>query len=376
MTLTISSAFDGGNIRVTAARPDGFDLEIAADAGSDFYQWFYFRLTGAAEQPVTLRITNCAGSAYPNGWPDYRACMSADRDEWLRVPTTYEDGVLTIRVTPPTDSVWFAYFAPYTMERHHDLIASVAVLEGVQYRSLGKSLDGADIDYLQIGDGPLQCWLYGRQHPGEPMAEWWMEGVLEKLTDDTDPVSRRLRDRFTFHIVPNMNPDGTRRGHLRTNAIGVNLNREWHDPTTERSPEVLCVRDLMDETGVDFAIDVHGDEAIPYNFLAGFEGIPSLRDEQQRLYTLYADTLARVTPDFQTRHGYGVVPRGQANLSMSTTQLAERFNCVSMTLEMPFKDNADLPDEDYGWSSDRSRLLGLACLDALHMIADQLPVKG
>ena len=376
MTLSISSAFDGGNIRVAAARPDGFDLEIVKDAGSDFYQWFSFRLTGGAEQPVTLRITNCAGSAYPNGWPDYRACMSADRDEWLRVPTTYEDGVLTIRATPPTDSVWFAYFAPYTMERHHDLIASVAVLEGVQYRSLGKSLDGADIDYLQIGDGPLQCWLYGRQHPGEPMAEWWMEGALEKLTDDADPVSRRLRDRFTFHIVPNMNPDGTRRGHLRTNAVGVNLNREWHDPSAERSPEVLCVLNLMDETGVDFAIDVHGDEAIPYNFLAGFEGIPSLKEDQQRLYALYADTLARVTPDFQTRHGYGVVPRGQANLSMSTTQLAERFGCVSMTLEMPFKDNADLPDEDYGWSSDRSRLLGLACLDALHALADQLPVKG
>ena len=37
-------------------------------------------------------------------------------------------------------------------------------------------------------------------------------------------------------------------------------------------------------------------------------------------------------------------------MSMSTTQLAERFGCVSMTLEMPFKDNFDLPDEVYGWS--------------------------
>ena len=38
----------------------------------------------------------------------------------------------------------------------------------------------------------------------------------------------------------------------------------------------------MDETGVDFAMDVHGDEAIPANFLAGFEGIPSLTDDQLR----------------------------------------------------------------------------------------------
>ncbi len=35
-----------------------------------------------------------------------------------------------------------------------------------------------------------------------------------------------------------MNPDGTWRGHLRTNAVGSNLNREWAEPTLERSPEV------------------------------------------------------------------------------------------------------------------------------------------
>ena len=39
--------------------------------------------------------------------------------------------------------------------------------------------------------------------------------------------------------VPNMNPDGSYRGHLRTNASGANLNREWKNPTLERSPEVM-----------------------------------------------------------------------------------------------------------------------------------------
>lgn len=38
--------------------------------------------------------------------------------------------------------------------------------------------------------------------------------------------------------MPNMNPDGSIRGHLRTNAKGANLNREWKEPTEERSPEV------------------------------------------------------------------------------------------------------------------------------------------
>ena len=55
---------------------------------SDFYQWFYFRLAGAAGRDVTLRITNCAGSAYPNGWPDYKGVMSLDREEWIRIQDT------------------------------------------------------------------------------------------------------------------------------------------------------------------------------------------------------------------------------------------------------------------------------------------------
>ena len=92
-----------------------------------------------------------------------------------------------------------------------------------------------------------------------------------------------------------MNPDGSRRGHLRTNAAGVNLNREWHAPSAEKSPEVLCVRNAMDETGVDFAMDVHGDEAIPANFLAGFEGIPSLdRPPAQAVQPVRRDARAAV----------------------------------------------------------------------------------
>ncbi|HWH17357.1 MAG TPA: M14-type cytosolic carboxypeptidase [Allosphingosinicella sp.] len=372
MNLSISSAFDGGNIRLVAIEGNRIDLEIEHDHQSDFYQWFYFRLTGAAGQGVELRLLNCAGSAYPHGWPGYRACMSNDREYWERVDSSYDDGVLTIRVTPSANSVWFAYFAPYTMERHHDLVAAVADDPAVEYRSLGQTLDGQELDYFRLGEGPLQIWLYARQHPGETMAEWWMEGALEKLLDDSEPVTRRLRERATFHVVPNMNPDGSKRGHLRTNAAGVNLNREWHDPTPERSPEVLYVRNEMDRTGVDFAMDIHGDEAIAANFLAGFEGIPSWTREQQGLFDRFSDELVRLSPDFQTEKGYEIPAPGKANMSMSTAQLAERFGAVSMTLEMPFKDNDDLPDEAEGWSPDRSRALARSCLDALHAILPEL----
>jgi murein tripeptide amidase MpaA len=43
-----------------------------------------------------------------------------------------------------------------------------------------------------------------------------------------------------------------------------------------------------------------------------------------------------------------------------------------MTLEMPFKDNADLPDSEHGWSPERCRKLGAANLDAMLALVDRL----
>lgn len=347
-------------------------LHIRRDRESEFAQWFFFRVTGAEGQALTLNITNIADTAYVDGWPDYQARVSEDREEWRQAETSATGDTLTIHYTPETNSAWFAYFAPYSMERHHDLIAWAACQPGVDYELLGLTLEGRPMDYLRVGTGAKQVWLYARQHPGETMAEWWMEGMLERLLDEEDSVARLLRQNATFHIVPNMNPDGSYRGHLRTNYAGVNLNREWADPTAERSPEVLCVRNKMDETGVDFAMDVHGDEAIPAVFIAGFEGIPSHNLAKQALFEQYKTLLAARTPDFQTAKGYPVSGEGKANLTMSTNQVAERFGAVSMTLEMPFKDNDDCPDRDHGWSPARSMQLGKDCLAVLAEIIDEI----
>ena len=362
MSLSINAAFDSGNIRLVAIDGDRVDLEIVKDHQSDFFQWFYFRIAGASGRRLTFRILNAGGSAYPFGWPGYKARVSTDRRTWTMVETRYADGVLEFDWAGDETLAWFAYFAPYTMEQHADLIARIAARPGVTHRELGTTLDGQAIDYLRIGSGPKPVWLYARQHPGESMAEYWMDGALDWLTS---PAAAPLLAAATVHVVPNMNPDGTRRGHLRTNAAGVNLNREWHSPTPDRSPEVLCVRNAMDETGVAFAMDVHGDEAIAANFIAGFEGVPSWREDRGALFTEFGRRLAAHTPDFQTELGYARTAPGRANLSMSTNQLAERFGAVSVTLEMPFKDHDANPDPAHGWSPERSAALGVACLEVL-----------
>ncbi|WP_019615743.1 M14 family metallopeptidase [Psychromonas ossibalaenae] len=374
--MHINSNFDGGNIRcLKCEHPSDIELEINKDHNSDFYQWFYFRLTGAEGLDCTLKITNAANASYTSGWQGYHAVASYDKEYWFRVPTTYKDGILQIDHIPEYQSVYYAYFAPYSTERCADFIGWAINDDKVQLKTLGQTLDGQDLDQLIIGTpepGKKKIWVQARQHPGETMASWWMEGFVLRLLDENDPVSRALLEQAVFYIVPNMNPDGSRRGHLRTNAAGANLNREWLEPSMESSPEVYLVREQMHQVGVDFCLDVHGDEALPYNFIAGAEGIPGWNDTLAKLQHSFANTLMQVNPDFQMEKGYDIDKPGEANMTVCTNYIAQTFNCPAVTLEMPFKDTIETPQPLQGWSPERSTKLGASSIDALYAVAADL----
>lgn len=374
--MKITCNFDSGNIEVLAATaPDQIKLAIKKDHQSDFYQWFHFRLHTDSFEPHVMTITNAGQSAYPKGWAGYQAVASYDRETWFRVDTEFDGQNLIIRHYPEAESCYFAYFAPYSYERHQDLLSFAQNSGWAQLVDLGNTLDGRDMSMLIVGEpapGKKKIWITARQHPGETMAEWFVEGLLDRLLDEDDGVARELLAKAVFYIVPNMNPDGSVRGHLRTNAAGVNLNREWATPSLEKSPEVYLVREKMLEVGVDMFLDIHGDENLPYNFVAGAEGVPSYNDKMAALETAFKQALLLVTPEFQDVYGYDKDAPGQANLTIGSTWVAEQFQCLAYTFEMPFKDNANLPDDVYGWSDVRSMKLGADTLLAVRAVVDSL----
>jgi murein tripeptide amidase MpaA len=204
------------------------------------------------------------------------------------------------------------------------------------------------------------------------MAEWFVEGMLERLTDAADPIARRVLERAVVYVVPNMNPDGSVRGNLRTNAAGANLNREWLSPSRERSPEVFCVRAAMQATGVDAFLDVHGDEALPYVFTDGNERLPTYSPRMAALERGFTDALKAANPDFQTVHGYPPDKESKVNLTVASKWVGSTYGGLALTLEMPFKDNADLPDPVRGWSGARSKRLGADTLTALYAMLPSL----
>ena len=68
--------------------------------------------------------------------------------------------------------------------------------------------------------------ILARQHPGETMASYVMQGVIDFLISDHEKA-QYLRNHVVFKIIPMLNPDGVIHGHYRTSLSGADLNRRW-----------------------------------------------------------------------------------------------------------------------------------------------------
>lgn len=362
--MHISSCFQGGSIEIANIniKKGEIDLKLQKDTKADFSQWFYFRLQGAKDQAVTIRIINAGESTYHKAWANYQTCYSYDRELWSRnEATTYDGKVLTIKITPEFNDIYFAYFAPYSWERHLDLINDCQFSSRMQVAHLGQSSLGLDMNMIQVGNVSPQkqkIWIIARQHPSETMGEWFMEGLIERLLNEEDSTVTALLEQATLYLVPNMNPDGTILGHTRTNGKGFDLNRQWQAANPNESPEVYHVKEKMLETGVDLFFDIHGDEAIPYLFVAGCEGNPHYDKKHQAAEERFKQLFAKLVPEFQDEQGYDKDTSGQANLALAANYIGETYRCLSYTVEMPFKDTDNIPHPGFGWSPERARILG------------------
>jgi murein tripeptide amidase MpaA len=368
MSIKISQNFDAGAIEVVSALDvENIQLNLRQDSNAEFMQWFYFRLQGARDQDACIRILNAGAATYPDGWENYRAVASYDRENWFRVETEFDGKVMTIKHTPETDSVYYAYFEPYSWERHLALLGSVAQSEQVRVEDLGNTVDGRDLNVVVVGNPSAEkkVWIIARQHPGETMAEWLVEGTLNALLDLANPIARAILDKAVLYIVPNMNPDGSVRGNLRTNAAGANLNREWMAPSIETSPEVYYVKKKIEEVGCDLFLDIHGDEGLPYVFVAGSEMLEGFSEKQKQEQDAFVQSFCAASPDFQTQFGYEASKYNEDLLKLASKYVGHTFKCVSLTLELPFKDNANMPDLEVGWDGARSMKLGEAMLQPI-----------
>jgi murein tripeptide amidase MpaA len=367
--VRVDTDLEGAKIEIVEAKSPG-RVHVAVPPDRDhprFRQWFHFGLRGVKGARVAVTIDNAGACTWAKAFAGYDVCASYDGLAWFRVPTKVKpDGAVSFSLESKRDGVRFAYFAPWTSDRLAAQVLRARRSRRGEVRILGQTPLGSPFPMLRFGrldGGGKSVFVVAQQHPGEHQAGWFVEGFVDRLLRN-DRVARAVLADATVSLVPRMNPDGVALGNHRTNAADLDLNRQWQSPEAG-APEVAWVREEMARRGVDLFLDVHGDEMIPHVFLQGADGIPKRTPRLAALEKGFVAAVLAATPDFQTTHGYGVDPPGKANLAIGTNWVAETYDCLSFTLEMPFKDHLDRPDPKRGWSPERSKALGGAFVEAI-----------
>lgn len=114
-----------------------------------------------------------------------------------------------------------------------------------------------------------------RQHPGEAVGSWMMEGLINQLSE------RKGLDYITWVVVPMVNIDGVILGNNRTGVLGHDFNRNWaadEMSLTKNSklfPEIFSIVTLVKslkrkyQRKVKLFIDLHGHSSQPNVFTYG-----------------------------------------------------------------------------------------------------------
>ena len=332
--MPIDSAFECGNIVVQSETIADAALTIRPDTNADYFQWFYFKDTPQIGVEKTYRIYNASSASYPAAWAEYDALASYDEVTWFRVPSQYDGTHFMWTLKPEQNSVSFVFFPPYRAQRRADLIAEVSGQSHVTHRELGKTLEDRPLDLLVFGDEARtdvkQIWIIGRQHAGEPMAEFATEGMIRRLADEADSVVQKVLEQATVYIVPNTNPDGSAAGNLRANPAGIDLNRAWH-ARDRNTPEITCILYAMQDKGVDYFLDIHGDEARPYLWFIS-PGNPQHMHVQKGFEAHLAQTFKEIQPP-PSEIIEGVMPEK----GLAINHIAKLYDCPAWVVELPFK---------------------------------------
>ena len=327
--LHFDSRFECGNLdKVVMVSEDEYDLYLRSDTNTTWhYQWFFFAVANIKrERKVRFNLVNCSrnNTLFEQGMrPVGRVGESG---HWERVGENlkYEASKLNPLLkkgkfmmlsfeydfSGTETTMYFAESEPYSYTQLLTLIADLRKLSPtlITRSALCKTIGGIEVPLLTVTNSTVAeaCKKFiivtGRVHPSETVASWKMDGFLRFLCSN-ETEAELLRERFTFKIVPMLNPDGVVSGNSRTSLTGEDLNRQFSSPDASLYPVNTSILQLVDslvakgKNRVLCYVDLHGHSKRKGAFMYG-PYFP-LHNENYFKVRIIPKLLSELTPIFR-----------------------------------------------------------------------------
>jgi len=255
--ITFDSDFESGNLKnVTTSDSSTFYLTTHEDIEG---RWFYFRISGVKDRMVKVVVTTKPA--------DFTGAMySYDNIKFIRFSSSESPQKGVFQKQFDKDTVFVAYYTPYTYSMLHQKIDDWSDNEYVLIDTLGYTSNGFPIQEIMITDHTFpdsekySVWIHARTHPGETPSSWHFEGIVRELLRGHEVVNHYL-SKIKFHLIPFVNPDGVYFGRSRTNFNYVDLERDWNKNENSTSKEVkalkIRMREINDENPFSVFLNLH-----------------------------------------------------------------------------------------------------------------------
>ena len=192
----------------------------------------------------------------------------------------------------PNIKYYFASCYPYTytqLRLYLNTLNKNCYKKIIKFGEAGKTFNNNKIPYIVITNfecdeeelNEKKCVLVtGRIHSGETVSSYVVQGLIDFLVNLNNPISKYLRDKFIFKIIPMLNIDGVIFGNYRLNILGKDMNRLWtpnipfnSDECDQSSLYINSIIDIIKKTlnnrNIFLYCDFHGHSGKHNYFLYG-----------------------------------------------------------------------------------------------------------